>query len=292
MTSHDLSLPRRLFIASRPISWINTAYPFGVTYYLLTGRVDGLLVLGSLFFLVPYNVVMYGVNDVFDYASDVKNPRKGGVEGALLPPQTHRAVLLVCALISLPLMLWMMLSGPWLAALVLVLLMLDVVAYSAPPLRTKERPFWDSLTSSIHFVGPMVYAVVLTGSTWTPPLVMMTLSFLAWGIAAHAFGAVQDVVPDRQAGLKSIATEFGARATVCFSLALWAMSGLLLLALGFPDALVGLAILPYIALAAPFAGITDETSAAANKGWKKFLWVNYSAGFALTMYLIFRTLAG
>lgn len=168
MTSRDLSLPRRLFIASRPISWINTAYPFGVTYYLSTGRVDGLLVLGSLFFLVPYNVVMYGVNDVFDYASDVKNPRKGGVEGALLPSQTHRAVLLVCALISLPLMLWMMLSGPWLAALILVLLMLDVVAYSAPPLRTKERPFWDSLTSSIHFVGPMVYAVVLTGSICPP----------------------------------------------------------------------------------------------------------------------------
>jgi len=65
---------RALAIASRPVSWINTAYPFAAVAILTTGRVDAAFVVGTLFFLVPYNLLMYGVNDVFDYASDLANP--------------------------------------------------------------------------------------------------------------------------------------------------------------------------------------------------------------------------
>ena len=75
---------KTLFWASRPISWINTAYPFAVAYFLTTGSIDTTLVVGTLFFLIPYNLLMYGINDVFDYESDLRNPRKGGIEGALL----------------------------------------------------------------------------------------------------------------------------------------------------------------------------------------------------------------
>ena len=49
------------------------------------GRADRrAFVVGTLFFLVPYNLLMYGINDVFDYASDLRNPRKGGIEGGLV----------------------------------------------------------------------------------------------------------------------------------------------------------------------------------------------------------------
>jgi 4-hydroxybenzoate polyprenyltransferase len=76
-----LNAVKKLFISSRPISWVNTAFPFALSYYLVTGKVDLNLVLGSFFFLVPYNLLMYGINDVFDYESDLRNPRKGGIEG-------------------------------------------------------------------------------------------------------------------------------------------------------------------------------------------------------------------
>ena len=33
---------------------------------------------------------MYGINDVFDYASDLRNPRKGGIEGGLVEPARAR----------------------------------------------------------------------------------------------------------------------------------------------------------------------------------------------------------
>ncbi|NTV39705.1 MAG: prenyltransferase, partial [Demequinaceae bacterium] len=58
--------------SSRPVSWINTAYPFAAGYLMVERHVDALLIVGTLFFLIPYNLLMYGVNDVFDYESDLR----------------------------------------------------------------------------------------------------------------------------------------------------------------------------------------------------------------------------
>ncbi len=88
-----MKLVSRLVVSSRPISWINTAFPFAVAYFLGTGNIDITLIVGAFFFLIPYNLLMYGVNDVFDYESDLTNPRKGGLEGALLEPKYHAATL-------------------------------------------------------------------------------------------------------------------------------------------------------------------------------------------------------
>jgi hypothetical protein len=43
---------------------------------------------------------------------------------------------------------------------------------------------------------------------------------------------------------------------------------------------------PYIALAWPFRSVPDATSASANRGWRRFLLVNYLAGFATTLIII------
>ena len=72
-----------LLATSRPLSWVNTAYPFAAGYLVMGGGIDMQLIVGLLFFLIPYNLLMYGINDVCDYDSDMRNPRKGGVEGAV-----------------------------------------------------------------------------------------------------------------------------------------------------------------------------------------------------------------
>ncbi|WP_328596955.1 UbiA prenyltransferase family protein [Agromyces humi] len=97
----------QVLLSSRPISWINTAFPFAAAYLLTAGTVDALFVVGTLFFLVPYNLVMYGVNDVFDYESDLRNPRKGGSEGALLEPRLHRLVVWAGVVTATPLLVAM-----------------------------------------------------------------------------------------------------------------------------------------------------------------------------------------
>jgi 4-hydroxybenzoate polyprenyltransferase len=277
---------RDLLIASRPLSWINTAFPFAAAYLLAAREVDAALVVGTIFFLVPYNLAMYGVNDVFDYASDLANPRKGGVEGALLAPERHRAVLIASAVACLPFVVALVVWGPPLSWLLLAVSLFAVVAYSAPPLRFKEIPVLDSVTSSVHFVSPAAYGVALAGGTFDAQLLAVLGAFLLWGIASHAFGAVQDVVPDRAAGIASIATALGAARTVRLALAAWTAAGLLMLTTGTPGAWAGLLAVPYLCAAAPYARVSDADSARANRGWRHFLWINYACGFVVTMLLI------
>jgi len=279
----------QVLLSSRPISWINTAFPFASAYVLTTRRVDALLVVGTLFFLIPYNLLMYGVNDVYDYESDLRNPRKGGAEGALLDPSLHRTVVWAGVVTALPLLIAMLWLGgighPWSWA-VLTVSLFAVFAYSVPGLRFKERPVLDSITSSTHFVSPAVYGLVVAGAEFTWPLVALLAAYFCWGMASHAFGAVQDVVPDREAGIASIATAFGGTATVRIALGLWTISGLLMLATEWPGPLAALLVVPYLAAAWPYRSIADERSGFSNRGWRQFIRINYVVGFFVTMLMI------
>ena len=280
----------QLFVSSRPVSWINTAYPFAAAYLLTARQIDLTFVVGTLFFLVPYNLAMYGVNDVFDYESDLRNPRKGGAHGAILDRRLHRVSLWAAALSCLPFLVYLVLVGSWPATLVLAASMFFVVFYSAPPLRLKERPFADSVTSSIHFFSPAVYGLVLAGATWTWPLGAIVAAFALWGVASHAFGAVQDVVADREADIASIATVRGARWTVRFSLTCYVASGLLMLATAWPGPLGAVIAVPYLVAVWPYRNTTDEAAHTATRGWDRFLWINQLSGFMTTLLLLWYAL--
>lgn len=287
-----MKLLSQLFWSSRPISWINTAFPFAAAYFLITGKFDLTLVLGTLFFLIPYNLLMYGVNDVFDYESDLRNPRKGGIEGALLHPKWHRPTLIWSFALCVPFLVYLYAVGSLSANLWLSLFVFTVIAYSAKGLRFKEIPFVDSLTSASHFVGPMIYGIALAGGNLGETNVILFISaFSLWGVASHAFGAVQDVKADREAGISSIATVIGARATSRFAFASYLAAAILVAISGWPAGLSAVAALPYLWIVGPHLNISDETCESANRGWKQFIKLNYLAGFLVTMILIWVALA-
>lgn len=279
---------RSLLWSSRPISWVNTAIPFAAAYFFSGGEVGIELAILTLFFLIPYNLLMYGINDVFDYESDMRNPRKGGIEGALLAPELHKLTLLWAFGLSLPFVayaLWVSSDNPSaLAAFALTLF--AVVAYSMKGLRFKEIPFLDSITSAAHFVGPMLFGLLLAGESLGPSLLLTTGAFFLWGAASHAFGAVQDIRADREANIASVATSLGARNTVRIAVSLYLIAGLMLLAL--PDRFwqASFAAIPYLLVVGSQLGITDETCEQANRGWKRFLLLNFLAGAWIMALLI------
>lgn len=276
----------QIVLSSRPISWINTAFPFAAAYLLSTREIDLTLVIGTLYFLIPYNLAMYGINDVFDYASDLANPRKGGIEGALLAPRMHRTTLWAAAVTNIPFLVYLVIVGNPASWLWLAVSVFAVIAYSAPVLRFKERPFLDSITSSTHFVSPAIVGLALAGASATAATVITLSAFFLWGMAAHAFGAVQDIGPDREAGISSIATVIGARATVRLSLSLWVIAGAAMLLTPWPGPLAAALALPYVVNAARWWNVTDETSGSTNRAWRRFIALNYFAGFLATMILI------
>jgi len=255
---------KALFVSSRPLSWVNTAFPFAAAYLVTTREVDVVLIVGTLYFLIPYNLAMYGINDVFDYESDLRNPRKGGVEGALLDRSMHRVTLWAAVISNVPFLVFLLVVGSPLSALVLAISVFAVIAYSAPVLRFKERPFIDSITSSTHFVSPAVFGLVLAGAVFTP----------------------QDVIADREASIDSIATVIGARTTVRLAVVAYLLAGVLLLFIGWPGDLAAVLALPYAISCAAYWTVTDAAAETANRGWKRFLWFNFLSGFVVTMLLI------
>ena len=274
-----------LFWSSRPISWVNTAFPFFAAYLFVNGTVDEKLIIGTFFFLIPYNLLMYGINDVFDYESDLRNPRKGGIEGALLDPKYHRLTLILAFGIATPFAIALSFVNPN-ATFWLWLTLFAVVAYSVKGLRFKEIPFLDSLTSSWHFVGPLLVGLAIAQVEITGSLLIGIAAFLIWGMASHAFGAVQDVRADREAKIASIATALGARLTTRFAFGVYIVAGVLALSLPDRFAFAALAAIPYLFVVGRELNITDQNCERANRGWKVFIWLNFFAGAVICSLLI------
>lgn len=281
-----MTVLKKLFVSSRPISWINTAFPFAVAYFLSVGELDLNLLIGSLFFLIPYNLLMYGVNDVFDYESDLRNPRKGGIEGALLDPKYHRPTLIAAFSLTAPFVIYLLAVGSLESSAWLMLVLFSVIAYSIKGLRFKEIPFLDSITSAMHFVGPMWFGLALAGAEINQTILLISASFFLWGMASHAFGAVQDVKADRAAGIGSIATTIGARPTVMLAMVMYVAAGVIALFIGDRYSQAAIAAIPYLIVVGRELNITDENCERANRGWKWFIYLNFLAGAIVSALII------
>lgn len=288
----DFTEIRKVVGSSRPVSWVNTAFPFAAAYIMAGGGNIPVLVVATLYFLIPYNLLMYGVNDVFDYESDLRNPRKGGIEGIVLDREHHALTLWAAALTNVPFLVALIAWGSAASTAVLAVSVFAVIAYSAPVLRFKERPVLDSVTSSTHFVSPAVFGLALTGSAPGTTAILTLTAFFLWGMASHAFGAVQDIESDRAAGIGSVAASFGAKKTVRGAALLYALAAAVLLFTEWPVLLAALLAVPYIANVAPYWNLADADCEAANLGWRRFIWLNLVTGFFVTQLLIWISFQG
>jgi 4-hydroxybenzoate polyprenyltransferase len=276
---------RKLVLVSRPISWPNTAYPFAAGYVVCGGSVSTVWLLATLYFLFPYNLLMYGVNDVFDYESDIRNPRKGGIEGMREQKQFHPTIIKACVITNVPILAILLATQGLVPALVLLALTFFVLAYSVAYLRFKERPVLDSITSSIHFVGPLVYALSLLH--WPTSAWPFVAAFFLWGMASHAFGAVQDIIPDKKADIASIATVLGAATTVRFAFVLYVLAAVIIAAQNIGGLVIALCGLLYAINIQKYLFISEKESFKTNRAWRRFIWLNMFTGFVVTVVLIF-----
>lgn len=274
---------RELLAASRPFSWINTCLPFLATAIATGHRASWAVALGSLYFLVPFNLLMYGINDLYDYESDRRNPRKGGVEGAVLPPAARRRMWIAVAITNAPLLAAVaVLAGP-VVGVALCLTALTALAYSMPPLRTKEVPGLDAATSSLHFTLPAVCGGLVAGAAPGELPWRFLAAFFLWGVASQALGAIQDAQYDRRAGVRSIATCLGPRRTAGLSTLAYAGAVAIVASAGGAALLAAAALVPYVLLAASCLGGDGRQ---ARRAWTSFLGMNLLSGFLITQVLL------
>lgn len=236
--SGPASTVARLVHISRPVLWINTIGT-GALGMWLTGQLIDVAAIPLLIWLtLPFNLLIYGVNDIFDQDTDALNPRKGSIEGARIEPREVKLIAWAVAITNIPFLVYFVIALP-LPAVALILLYAGVfVFYSAPPLRFKARPFLDSLSNAAYGLPLLILPVALEA----PPVWPAVIGLLIWSVAKHAYDAVQDIDEDREAGITTTAVLLGPRGTALWSGAWWLVSTVLFALVSVPVALVNLAL--------------------------------------------------
>jgi len=267
---------------SRPRFWLYLAGPIvvGVAYgATAASEFFGPLTVGLFaYFLVPANVFLYGVNDIFDAEIDEVNPKKSD-EGREVQYTGGRGVVVVVVLSAL-LGLAFLPALPVDALLALGGFYLLGWAYSAPPFRLKTTPLLDSVSNGLYILPGVIGYATLAGTH--PPVVAVAGGWI-WAMGMHTFSAIPDIGPDRDAGVRTTATLLGERATLGYCAGCWlAAAGLM--ALLHPS--LGLALGVYPA----FVGVVVAADIAIDRAYWWFPVLNTAVGTVLTMGGIWRVL--
>jgi 4-hydroxybenzoate polyprenyltransferase len=199
---------------SRPRFWLYEAATFGLIGTV--GALQGLSFFSDwhywvflLYFLFPANLLIYGINDIFDYETDKLNPKKGTYE-ALVTPDKQSTLWKWILFTNIPFWFFVPLHLPLILSLFAFIFFASF--YSAKPIRAKAHPFIDSLFSAGHYVATGVFGYYLAGGVNFP--LTGIIAGMCWAIAMHAYSAVPDIKADLAAKLKTIAILIGANQTI------------------------------------------------------------------------------
>lgn len=273
---------RYLLVLSRPRFWLYLAGP------VLVGVAFGVDAVADLhspvalalfaYFLLPANVLLYGVNDLFDADVDAANPKKTGREARWRGDRLVLGAVVVAGLLGLALLPAVPpVARPWLVGFFVL-----GVGYSAPPLRFKTTPPLDSVSNGLYALpGAAAYAA-LAGQH--PPLAAVGGAWL-WTMGMHTFSAIPDVDPDRAAGIRTTATALGERGAYAYCAGCWLLAAGAFAAL---DARLGALVLVYPTFVAGVA-LTDV---AVDRAYWWFPALNTLVGMALTLGGLWRLVRG
>ena len=258
---------------SRPRFWLYLAGPAILGLVLGAENISQLYnfenILIFLYFLIPANIMLYGVNDYFDRDVDEGNPKKEDKEEKYRDNKFTDLTIGFSTALIIPVALNLPLEA---FPLILAFLFLSVF-YSAPPLRFKARPFMDSLSNGLYIL-PL--AITYTAVTQTLPPVTIFVAGWLWTMAMHTYSAIPDIEPDRKAGIQTTATFLGRKNTYIYCTVIWSLSALVAgLYSIFAGALIG--FYPLLAITFYFSDFSDS------EAYWYYPYINAFIGMILTM---------
>ncbi|MBK8464560.1 MAG: prenyltransferase [Chloracidobacterium sp.] len=267
---------RFLLNVSRPRFWF---YIFGPYIVGLIAGADfpqqlysPIFLLYGIYFTLPANLLIYGVNDIYDYETDKLNEKKAGYETLVSPdlrPKLWLAIFLTnFAFIDI------FFHGNFSVIVSGICFLFFSVFYSAPPIRAKTKPFLDSAFNVLYVLpGAFGYSLI-TGEF--PPAAIIVAAGL-WTAAMHAYSAIPDIEADKDAGLKTIATVLGPLGTLAACSLLYLGAAIISFEwLGFTSISIGSAYLILMA-----ASVVSVRSGTLFKLYKAFPLINILAGFII-----------
>jgi len=264
---------RYLVVLSRPRFWLYLAGPVVVGVAVAAGTVEELFLPVSFllfgYFLLPANVLLYGVNDIFDADVDSQNPKKADKEAPWQGDRPVLAAVVASGLLGVGLLaLTPPAAWPWLVGFLIL-----AIQYSAPPLRFKTTPILDSVSNGLYILPGIAAYVVVAGSQ--PPALAVAGAWL-WTMGMHTFSAIPDIEPDRAAGIRTTATLLGERQTYGYVAGCWIAAAV---AFGSVDPRLGGLLAVYPAFVVWVVG----SSVAVARAYWWFPAVNTAVGTLITL---------
>ena len=269
---------RRLIEISRPVLWVNT---IGTTVmgmwlagYLFTPAIIPILIWVTF----PFNLLIYGINDIFDQETDNINARKGSYEGAHIYPHEVKPIWIGVIVTNIPFLIYFALTLPWQAVAWMVAYSLFFTFYSAPPLRFKARKYLDAF-SNTDYAFPLAFVPLALGHE---PVWLAVIGLMAWSIAKHAYDAIQDIPQDSDTGIITTAVHLGPTKTAIWSSFWWAVSTVFFAFVNIPLAIANAAM----AFLLVYGIFRDPTPKKAHDLYKYSIAFPYVAGTVAGVQLV------
>lgn len=220
---------KEVFFLSRPRFWMYVLGTFLVgvissgNLFLYDATTTLFLIAFAVFFSLPANVFIYGVNDIYDYHTDVNNDKKVTYE-TVLKPEKHRSLWTIMVILLIPFIpLFFSVNIP--TKLALLLFLVTGLFYSAWPVRAKSKPPLDVLFSAIIYVSPALVGFFITGNTniqW-----VAVLGGLIWAFGMQTYSAIPDIKADKKAGVSTLAIVLGEKKALWFCLFAYLISAII-----------------------------------------------------------------
>lgn len=276
---------KKVLHISRPRFWLYLAGPYLIGLAAAAHSTTDLMGMWVwcflLYFLFPANLLVYGINDIYDYDTDKLNPKKVHYE-TLVTPNMRTSLANWILVTNVP--FWILAFGLPLSHILAMLgFILFGMFYSATPIRAKTKPLLDSIFN-ILYLFPGWFGFYLVGGhgfSWR-----IFLAGALWVMAMHAFSAIPDIEADTKAKMRTIATTLGHTGTLFFCGACYLGAALLAASYIHVLALVlGTIYILIIATAILLQGRIFNV-------YKWFPFINTIAGFCLFLSLLWRIMTG
>lgn len=257
---------------SRPRFWSYLGGPalLGMIYGSNSIRdlVSPIAVLILLYFLIPANLFLYGVNDISDRQIDRFNPKKSRQERRYRGERVMYIAVIFCGILGLILIF----SVPFVAGVWMLVFLCLAIAYSVPPFRLKIRPPLDSISNGLYVVPAAVGFGAITGEIL--PIELLLAGWF-WTMAMHTFSAIPDISPDEAASIQTLATVLGRKGALVYCTGCWVLATVII---SLVDIRLSLVFGLYVILSLVF--IMSSISLPRAYWW--FPWINTTAGMILT----------
>lgn len=177
-----------------------------------------------LYFFLPANIFIYGVNDYWDEDTDRLNKKKDEKELRVTHQQKRRLAWILWATVGVSVLLMVFQDN--VERIMFLIFMSLSYFYSAKPLRFKAVPILD-FSSNMLYIMPGIFAYYLAGGH-LPPLLLVFAGYFHIS-AMHLFSAVPDIECDQEAGIRTTAVVLGERRSLMLVAAFWSIFAVLVI---------------------------------------------------------------